>query len=69
MCSSSHKNEILRWLDRQGFTCSRTRGGHLRIIHPRMSGAVYAPSTPSDHRGAKNMMALLRRKLRADNDR
>ena len=69
MCSSSQKNDVLRWLQSHGFSCSRTRGGHLRIVHPSMKGAVFAPTTPSDHRGAKNMMALLRRKLRADNDR
>jgi predicted RNA binding protein YcfA (HicA-like mRNA interferase family) len=60
--------EVRRSLERQGFTMSKTRGGHWRFDHPHMDGPVFAPDTPSDHRGIKNMMAALRRKLRAAND-
>jgi predicted RNA binding protein YcfA (HicA-like mRNA interferase family) len=54
-----------RALAREGFTASMTRGGHWRFEHPNMVGPVFAPNTPSDYRGLKNLCALLRRKLRA----
>jgi predicted RNA binding protein YcfA (HicA-like mRNA interferase family) len=60
--------EVRRALARNGFTTTKTRGGHWRIEHPNMAGPVFAPDTPSDHRGLKNLSALLRRKLRAAND-
>lgn len=68
MSSSSQMREVRRALARSGFTATKTRGGHWRFEHPRMSGPVFAPDTPSDHRGIKNLMALLRRKIRAAND-
>lgn len=68
MSASSQMKEVRRALTRAGFTATKTRGGHWRISHPQMSGPVFAPDTPSDYRGVKNLMALLRRKLRAAND-
>jgi predicted RNA binding protein YcfA (HicA-like mRNA interferase family) len=68
MSASSQMKEFRRALLRGGFTIAKTNGGHWRIDHPAMSGPVFAPDTPSDHRGIKNLMALLRRKLRAAND-
>jgi predicted RNA binding protein YcfA (HicA-like mRNA interferase family) len=60
--------ELRRALKRAGFVITKTRGGHWRIEHPNMAGPVFAPNTPSEHRGLKNLEALLRRKLRAAND-
>jgi predicted RNA binding protein YcfA (HicA-like mRNA interferase family) len=60
--------EVRRVLLRAGYTVTKTHGGHWRIEHPKMCGPVFAPDTPSDHRGVRNLMALLRRKLRAAND-
>lgn len=68
MSSSSQMKEVRRALTRAGFTATKTRGGHWRFEHPRMRGPVFAPDTPSDHRGIKNLMAMLRRKLHAAND-
>ena len=68
MSSSSQMKEARRALVRAGFTATKTRGGHWRFQHPMMSGPVFAPDTPSDHRAIKNLMALLQRKLRAAND-
>ena len=68
MSSSSQMKEVRRALARAGFIAIKTRGGHWRFEHPQMSGPVFAPDTPSDHRGVKNLMALLRRKMRAAND-
>jgi predicted RNA binding protein YcfA (HicA-like mRNA interferase family) len=68
MSGSSKMKELLRALEREGFSASRTKGGHVRVIHPAMDGCVFGPSTPSDHRGVKNLLATLKRKLRAAND-
>jgi len=68
MSSSSRMKEVRRALERAGFSATKTRGGHWRFEHPQMPGPVFAPDTPSDHRGIRNLMALLRRKLRAAND-
>ncbi len=68
MTSSSTMKEVRRTLERDGFTIIKTRGGHWRICHPRMKGPVFAPDTPSDHRGIKNLMATIRRKMKPAND-
>jgi len=64
MSSSSQMRKIRRELTREGFTAAKTRGGHWRFEHPLTSGPVFAPDSPPDHRGIKNLMALLRRKMR-----
>lgn len=68
MSSSSQAamRKIYRQLQRQGFTVTRTNGGHARIEHPRMLGPVFAPGTPSDVRGVKNFKAKLKRKMRRE---
>ncbi len=68
MKTSSQMKEIRRALEARGFTVRKTRGGHWRIEHPQMDGPVFAPSTPSDCRSVKNMLATVRRKMRAAND-
>lgn len=60
--------KLIRALQHDGFTTSRTRKGHIRFSHPAFSGYVVGPGTPSDHRGLKNLLAELKRKLRAAND-
>lgn len=64
LSASSQMKEARRELERQGFTATKTRGGHWRFDHPEMDGPVFAPDTPSDHRGLKNLHAMLRRKMR-----
>lgn len=64
MAASSQMKEARRLLERQGFIATKTRGGHWRFEHPDMNGPVFAPDTPSDHRGMKNLFAMLRRKMR-----
>ena len=56
--------EIRRQLGRRGFSVTKTRSGHWRFEHPDMDGPVFGPDTPSDHRGIKNLYAMLRRKMR-----
>lgn len=68
MSSSSEMKKVRRALERDGFTAVKTRGGHWRFEHPQMCGPVFAADTPSDHRGIKNLMSELRRKLRPAND-
>lgn len=65
MSSSNRMKETRRELERQGFTATKTRGGHWRFEHPDMQGPVFAPDTPSDNRGIKNLQALLRRKMQS----
>lgn len=64
MSASSNMKEVRRDLERRGFSIIKTRGGHWRIDHPDMAGPVFAPDTPSDHRGIRNLMATIRRKFR-----
>lgn len=68
MSAHSTMTKLLRDLAREGFIATRTNGGHLRIEHPAMAGCVFGPSTPSDSRGMKNLVATLRRKMRPAND-
>lgn len=68
MSASSQMKELRRSLERAGYSIRKTRGGHWRIDHPEMDGPVFAPDTPSDHRGLKNLRGTLRRKRRAAND-
>lgn len=66
--SASDMRQSRRELARSGFTVTKTSGGHWRFEHPQMDGPVFAADTPSDHRAVKNLLALVRRKLRAAND-
>jgi predicted RNA binding protein YcfA (HicA-like mRNA interferase family) len=61
--------EVRRQLERQGFDVRKTPGGHWRLEHPDMDGPVFAPDTPSDRRGMKNLHAMLRRKMRSPKTR
>ena len=65
LSASNQMKEARRELERQGFIASKTNGGHWRFDHPHMDGPVFAPSTPSDHRGLKNLQATLRRKMKS----
>ena len=64
MSASSQMKRVRRQLARQGFTATKTHGGHWRFEHPYMDGPVFAPDTPSDYRGVRNLFALIRRKMR-----
>ncbi len=52
--------------ERDGWTATPTRGGHLRLDHPAAAVPVYCASTPSDHRSLKNTLAQMRRVLQAE---
>ena len=68
MSAHTTMTTLLRELERDGFPATRTAGGHLRVRHPLISGCVFGPSTPSDRRGIKNLVATLKRRLRSAND-
>lgn len=68
MSASSKMKEFRRGLESRGFKITKTKGGHWRFEHPNMDGPVFGPDTPSDHRGMKNLLAMLRRKLGVNND-
>jgi predicted RNA binding protein YcfA (HicA-like mRNA interferase family) len=65
LSASSQMKETRRQLGRRGFSVTKTSGGHWRFEHPDMHGPVFASDTPSDHRGIRNLHALLRRKMRS----
>lgn len=60
----SEVQKLWRRLRRQGFTIELTAGNHYRITHPRMRGAVFAPSTPSDCHSMANVAAKIRRAMK-----
>ncbi len=68
MSAHTDMTKLIRALERDGFTATRTSKGHIRFRHPAISGCVIGPGTPSDRRGMKNLLAHLKRKLRAAND-
>jgi len=68
MSAYSEMKAVLRSLEQQGFTTTKTRGGHWRVEHPAMRGPVFGAATPSDHRSIKNFLALVKRQLVAAND-
>ncbi|WP_431819390.1 type II toxin-antitoxin system HicA family toxin [Burkholderia sp. F1] len=47
----------------EGWTVSRTRGGHLRFVKPGLP-PIYTSSTASDHRAGRNARAMLQRAQR-----
>lgn len=56
---------LIRKAEHAGWTVSLTGGGHLKFIPPKGSDSavpVFTGSTPSDHRGFKNLCAMLRRR-------
>jgi hypothetical protein len=62
---SNELKQYRRQLERLGFVVTKTRGGHWRFEHPDMDGPVFGADTPSDHRARKNLLATVRRKMRA----
>lgn len=64
MSASSDQRKRMRDLERSGFEVSMTRNGHYRIVAP--NGEIhFTATTPSDHRGIKNLMAWVRRQERS----
>jgi hypothetical protein len=57
--------QLLRALEAQGWTFSRTGGGHLRGIHPEASGPLFLAATLGGGRGDRNALAQARRLLAA----
>jgi len=54
--------DIIKKVERLGWAVTRTNSGHwlLRSPDPRVP-LIYAPHSPSDWRGLKNLKSLLRR--------
>jgi hypothetical protein len=53
---------------KEGWNISLTSNGHIRFTHP-CGALVHGPSTPSDHRGLKNLKATLRREYQLNSQR
>jgi hypothetical protein len=56
--------QLVDFAKANGWTVSRTRGGHIRFTKPGL-GSIYTSSTPSDYRAELNAKAQLRRAERA----
>lgn len=67
MASSNKKfwDQILDTVEKQdGFEVDRTsKNNHIRITREGYKPIVWVPSTPSEYRGMKNAISLLRREL------
>lgn len=57
------KRPDLEFARASGWTISRTRKGHVRLVHP-VAGIVIASATPGDRRASANSIAMLKRALR-----
>ncbi|WP_313452906.1 type II toxin-antitoxin system HicA family toxin [Pseudomonas rhodesiae] len=56
--------QLIEFAEANGWTVSRTRGGHVRFTKPGL-GSIYTSSTASDYRSGLNAKARLRRADRA----
>ena len=56
--------KFYRGLEREGFSVTKTNGGHMRIERDDLSGPVFGPSTPGDRGGWRNVVAKIRRMMR-----
>ncbi|MGV8399231.1 type II toxin-antitoxin system HicA family toxin [Pseudomonas aeruginosa] len=54
---------LIEYALKEGWTVSRTPGGHLRFVKPGLP-PIYTSSTVSDHRGGRNAQAMLKRAQR-----
>lgn len=53
-------DDMLKLADELGYTASRTKKGHFKFSKPGRT-PIFAPSSPSDYRSVKNVLADLRR--------
>lgn len=60
--------QLIEFAEANGWTVSRTRGGHVRFTKPGL-GSIYTSSTASDYRSGLNAKARLRRADRATTPR
>lgn len=62
MASKKDVDQVIKVLRAQGWRCELTRNNHWRLTPPGGGTPVFHSSTPSDHRGIKNLKAILRRR-------
>jgi hypothetical protein len=55
--------DLIRFAERDGWSASVSRRGHIRLDHPEAAMPIFAASTPSDHRALANAIAMMRRAL------
>ena len=53
---------IRKWED-EGWTVTSTKGGHLKLTHPKVSMPIFTGSTPSDSRSIRNHEAFMKKCL------
>lgn len=59
---NSDVKDIIKTVKQLGWEVDRTNSGHFRLRSPNPAvPLIYAPYSPSDKRGLKNLKALLRK--------
>jgi predicted RNA binding protein YcfA (HicA-like mRNA interferase family) len=66
--SRREMRQLMRRVEKQGFTTENTNGGHVKITSPD-GKPIFASSSPSDGRAIKNLISQLRRLGYVHNDR
>ncbi|MFG6572097.1 hypothetical protein ACGYLO_10870 [Sulfitobacter sp. 1A13353] len=54
--SCSDYRATLADLEEDGWSISKTNGGHLKLEHPKASKAIFGPCSPSDYRSRHNVV-------------
>lgn len=60
--ASKAVRQLIRELEKQGWTVELTKGNHYKATPPGSKLGVYFPSTPSDWRSLKNVLSELRKR-------
>lgn len=58
--SGENLRQLVNFAEANGWTVSRTRGGHIRFTKPGL-GSIYTSFTASDYRAGRNAKARLLR--------
>lgn len=59
-------NKKIRQYAREGWSATKTGGGHIKMTHPDARNPVFIASTPSESRSFLNAEAEMRRALQSD---
>jgi len=58
--ASKEIKDLVRELQRQGWTVEQRKSNHFKATPPNGKGCVFFPATPSDWRSIKNTKAKLK---------
>jgi predicted RNA binding protein YcfA (HicA-like mRNA interferase family) len=58
---SREARDVCNKAKKQGWSIGKTRNGHLKLRPPNKNIVIIGPSTPSDWRAVKNLIAHMKR--------